>query len=123
MRVGERVADLMQVIAKLTNECLFRARTGQEPSIGRQWIQRTKETKAVDEFTHEGIYGNHPYGFRQQRSCADAIGQCFKAVWLLGSHWRGLSFILFISASSFASVSDIQPKGGGSPKIIAAMFR
>ena len=39
------------------------------------------------------------------------------------SHWRGLSFILFISASSFASVSNIQPKGGGSPKIIAAMFR
>jgi hypothetical protein len=27
-----RVADLMQVIAELTNECFFRARTGQEPS-------------------------------------------------------------------------------------------
>ncbi|SRR6266478_5344755 len=36
------------------------------------------------------------------------------------SHWRGLSFI---SASSFASVSNIQPKGGGSPKIITAMSR
>jgi hypothetical protein len=43
---AERVTDLMQVIAELTNECFFRARTGQEPSIGRQRIQGTKELKA-----------------------------------------------------------------------------
>ena len=32
---AERVADLMQVIPELTNECFFAARTGQKPSIGR----------------------------------------------------------------------------------------
>ena len=31
----ERVANLMQVIAKLTNECFFGAWTGQETSIRR----------------------------------------------------------------------------------------
>ena len=60
---AERVADLMQVIAELTNERLFRARTCQEPSIGRQGIQRTKETKPLDEFTHKGIYGDHTFRF------------------------------------------------------------
>src|ERR1700741_1141346 len=60
---AERVADLMQVIAELTNECFFGARAGQETSIGRQRIQRTKETKAWDEFTHKGIYGDHPFCF------------------------------------------------------------
>jgi hypothetical protein len=46
---AERVADLMQVIAELTNECFFSARTGQEPSIGRQRIKGTKELEASDE--------------------------------------------------------------------------
>jgi hypothetical protein len=35
------------------------ARTGQEPSIGRQRIKRTEETKALDEFTHKEIYRDH----------------------------------------------------------------
>jgi hypothetical protein len=33
---AERVTDLMQIIAELTNECFFSARAGQESSIGRQ---------------------------------------------------------------------------------------
>ena len=41
---AERVADLMQVIAELTNECLFGSRTCQEPSIGRQRIARKLPT-------------------------------------------------------------------------------
>src|SRR5258707_13400424 len=44
-------------------ERVFGARTGQEPSIGRQRIKRTKETEALDEFTHKGIYGDHTFGF------------------------------------------------------------
>jgi CTP synthase (UTP-ammonia lyase) len=60
---AERVADLMQVITELTNECLFREWTGQEPSIGRQRIKRTKETKASEEFTRERIYGDHTFRF------------------------------------------------------------
>jgi hypothetical protein len=59
----ERLADLMQVIAELTNECFFSARTGQEPSIGRQRIKGTKELEASDEFTHKGIHGDHTFCF------------------------------------------------------------
>jgi len=60
---AERVADLMQVIPQLTNERFFGVATGQEPSIGRQRIQRAKETKALDEFTDERINGDHPFCF------------------------------------------------------------
>src|SRR5271165_3383818 len=60
---AERVTDLMQVIAELTNECFFAARTGQEPSIGGQGIKGTKELEASDEFTHKGIHGDHTFCF------------------------------------------------------------
>ena len=59
----ERIADLMQVIAELTNECFFGAWTGQKPSIGRQRIKRTKELEVSDEFAHKGIDGDHPFCF------------------------------------------------------------
>jgi hypothetical protein len=58
---AERVTGLMQVIADLTNECFFSARTGQEPFIGRQRIQGTKELEASDEFPHKGIHGDHSF--------------------------------------------------------------
>src|SRR6266566_5595298 len=53
----------MQIIAELTDECFFRARTGQESSIGRQRIKRAKEAKTLDESTHKRIYGDHPFRF------------------------------------------------------------
>ena len=58
-----RVTDLVQVIAELTDECFFRARTGQEPSIGRQRIKRTKELEASDKLTHKRIHGDHTFCF------------------------------------------------------------
>ena len=60
---AKRVADLMQVITKLTNQRFFGARTGQKPSIGRQGIKGTKESEAPDEFTHKGIHGDHTFCF------------------------------------------------------------
>src|SRR5882724_7026344 len=39
------------------------ARTGQEPSIGRQRIKETKESEALDKFTHKGVHGDHTLGF------------------------------------------------------------
>jgi hypothetical protein len=47
----------------VTNERFFGVRTGQKPSIGRQRIKGTKETKALDEFTRKGIYGDHTFCF------------------------------------------------------------
>ena len=38
-------------------------RTGQKPSIGRQGIKGTKESEALDEFTHKGIHGDHTFCF------------------------------------------------------------
>jgi hypothetical protein len=58
-----RMADLMQVIAELTNERFFGAETGEEASIHRQRIKGTKESEALDEFTHQGIDGDHAFRF------------------------------------------------------------
>src|SRR5665647_2073463 len=53
----------MQVIAKLTNESILAAWTGQQPVIGTQRIERTKESKPLDEFTYRSIDGDHTFGF------------------------------------------------------------
>ncbi len=60
---AERVADLMQVITKVTNERCFGVRTGQKTSIGRQRIKGTKESEALDEFTHKGVHRDHTFRF------------------------------------------------------------
>jgi hypothetical protein len=60
---AEGMADLMQVITQLTNQGFFAACAGQEPSIGRQRIQGTKECQALDEFTGKEIDGDHTFGF------------------------------------------------------------
>src|SRR5437870_1211257 len=57
----ERMADLVQVVAELTNERFFGERAGQEPSISRQGIEGTKESQALDQFTNKGIHGNHAF--------------------------------------------------------------
>jgi hypothetical protein len=44
---AERMAHLMQVITKATNERFFGVRTGQELSIRRQGIKGTKEPWAL----------------------------------------------------------------------------
>src|SRR5690242_2965346 len=44
-------------------ERVFGSGTGQEPSIGRQRIKETKESKALDEFTYKGVHGDHTFGF------------------------------------------------------------
>src|SRR5258708_13384513 len=48
---------------KVTKERVFRGRADKEPPIGRQGIKRTKESEALDEFTHKGIYGDHTFCF------------------------------------------------------------
>ena len=59
------MADLMQVIAKLTNErCLCVRGRAREPAIGRQRIERAKEAEALDEFTDKRVHGDHAFGFQ-----------------------------------------------------------
>jgi hypothetical protein len=53
----------MQVIAESANERFFAVWARQEPSIGRQRIQRAKESKALNEFTRGSIDGDHAFGF------------------------------------------------------------
>ena len=62
-RESDRMADLMQVITELTNDCFFTAWTGEEHAIGRQRVEGAKESQALDEFTDEGIHGDHTFGF------------------------------------------------------------
>src|SRR3989449_4752971 len=44
-------------------ERVFGSETGQEPSIRRQRIKETKESEALDKFTHKGVHGDHTLGF------------------------------------------------------------
>ena len=55
------MADLVEVVAELTNERFFGERASQEPSVGRQRIEGTKESEALDEFTNKGIHGDHAF--------------------------------------------------------------
>ena len=41
---AKRMADLVQVIAELTDERFFGERAGQEPPVARQRIEGTKES-------------------------------------------------------------------------------
>ena len=52
----------MQVIAELNQDSYFASGTRQEPSIGRQRIQRAEEAQAVYKITDEGIDGDHAFG-------------------------------------------------------------
>ena len=45
---AERMTDLMQVIAELTNECLFRTRTGQKPN-------RTPDSSTLRRWAHASV--------------------------------------------------------------------
>ena len=58
-RQSERMTDLVKIIAELANERFFGARTGNQPSVGRQWIKRTKKSQAYRQFTNERIDRNH----------------------------------------------------------------
>ena len=53
----------MQVIAEPSKETYFGSRPCQQPSIGRQRVQRAEEAQAVNEFTNEGIDWDHAFGF------------------------------------------------------------
>ena len=52
----------MQVIAELNQDSYFASGSCQEPSIGRQRIQRAEEAQAVYKITAEGIDGDHALG-------------------------------------------------------------
>src|SRR5258708_11220358 len=55
------MADLVEVVAELTNERFFGERASQEPSVSRQWIEGTKESEALDQFTNKGIHWDHAF--------------------------------------------------------------
>src|SRR5260370_720241 len=55
------MADLVEVVAELTNERFFGERASQEPAVRREWIDGTKESEALDQFTNKGIHGDHAF--------------------------------------------------------------
>jgi len=55
------MADQMQVIAQLTNQCIFTFGACQQKPVGGQWIERAKESQALDEGGHRGIDGDHTF--------------------------------------------------------------
>ena len=61
------MADLVQVIAKLTNERLLDALSGDQSSIGRQRIKRAKKSETLHEFANELIHRHDHVHFRNVR--------------------------------------------------------
>src|SRR5690242_1421684 len=53
--------DLVQVEAQLANQGVPALGTSQQVAIEGQGIERTEETEALDEFTDEGVYGDHSF--------------------------------------------------------------
>ena len=60
----EGIADLVQVIAKLVQDCLLAVPAGQQSPVGGQWIEGAKESQAMDEVTDQRINGNHAFRFQ-----------------------------------------------------------
>jgi hypothetical protein len=60
---AESVTDQMQVIAELNNESYFASWTRQQPTVGRQRVEETEESKSLDEDRRSSIDGDHAFGF------------------------------------------------------------
>ena len=58
------MTDLMKIIAELSNERLFAARSRQEEAILGKPFQGTKEAQPLDEFADERIDRNQSFGFQ-----------------------------------------------------------
>src|ERR1039457_381004 len=60
---AESVTDQMQVIAELHEQSYCGSWTGQQPTVGRQRIEETEESKPLDEDRRRSIDGDHSFGF------------------------------------------------------------
>jgi hypothetical protein len=58
------MTDLVEIVAELSNERLFAARSRQEEAIVEKWFQRTKEAQPLDEFGDERIHRDQSFGFQ-----------------------------------------------------------
>jgi hypothetical protein len=61
---ARRGGHLVQVSAEVAQQGLLGAGTGQQASVSRQRIERTEEAETLDQFTDEGVYGDHPFGLQ-----------------------------------------------------------
>ena len=59
----QRVTNLMQIIAKLTNEGVLGAAPCQESAVRRMRIEETKESQALDNRDYRRIHRDHPFRF------------------------------------------------------------
>lgn len=66
-----RVTDQMQVIAEARKKRDSGSMPGQESSVIRQRIQRTKEAQSMNEITGESIDRNHAFGFELAQGHVD----------------------------------------------------
>ena len=63
-RKTEFMTDLMEIIAELTDERLFTARSGQEELVLGERFQRAKEAQPLDESADPRIHRDQPFGFQ-----------------------------------------------------------
>src|SRR5215475_6216441 len=63
-RKTEFVADLMEIVAELSNERLFATRPGQEEPMIGELFQRAKEAQPVGELADKRIHRDQPFSFQ-----------------------------------------------------------
>jgi hypothetical protein len=82
---AELMAGPVEIIAELTNERGFTCWTSQEPTVCWQRVEEAEEAQALDEFTDEGIDGDHAFGFEfAQRDMDGPPGRSDRTEALLG---------------------------------------
>jgi hypothetical protein len=57
----DRSRDIVQVGAQLFDQGLLAAGARQQPTIGREGIERAEEAQALDEFTYKRVHRNHSF--------------------------------------------------------------
>ena len=74
----ERITDLVQVITKLMQDCFLAVPAGQQPPVGGQRIEGTKESQSMDEITDQRIDRNHAFRFQfsERDMYCPLIGTC-----------------------------------------------
>jgi hypothetical protein len=58
---ADRMADSVPVVAQPTDESFFGMRSWQQHPIAGEWIERSKEAKAPDQFTNECVHRDHSF--------------------------------------------------------------
>ena len=60
----DRSDNIRKVRTELLDKGLLVSRSGQEPAVKREWVERTEEAQAMDDLTNKRVDRDHALGFQ-----------------------------------------------------------